>query len=180
MPPIWTILDSKEIQNCRVFHVIQERYRSPRTGREHDFFIIDSPDWVNVIPLTADGKVILIKQFRFGTKEISLEIPGGMIDAGDSPAQAASRELLEETGYIGDEPILLGKVHPNPAIQTNRCFTYLIQNAKFKNPPQPDSTEDIETELGPLAEIPRLIQEGQITHALVLIAFFWFLTGQKG
>jgi 8-oxo-dGTP pyrophosphatase MutT (NUDIX family) len=172
----WTLLDSKVLQSCRVFTLINERYRSPRTGQEHDFYFIDSPDWVNVIPLTADGKVILVKQYRFGTKEFSLEIPGGMLDEGDTPASAAGRELLEETGYAGDEPILLGTVHPNPAIHTNRCHTYLIKNAAFKNLPRQDSTEDIEVQSVPLSDIPQLIREGKITHALVIAAFYWYFS----
>jgi ADP-ribose pyrophosphatase len=170
----WTFLDSRIIQSCRVFRLKNERYRSPRTGQEHEFYLIDSPDWVNVIPLTPDGKVILVKQYRFGTQEFSLEIPGGMLDPEDTPAGAASRELLEETGYAGDEPILLGTVHPNPAIHTNRCYTYLIKNVTCQNPPCQDSTEDIEVQKAPLSEIAQLIRERKITHALVIAAFYWY------
>ena len=172
----WAFLTSKILQSCRVFTVRNERYRSPRTGQEHDFFLIDSPDWVNVIPLTGDGKVILVKQFRFGTKDFSLEIPGGMLDDGDTPAGAAARELLEETGFAGDEPDFLGSVHPNPALHTNRCYTYLVRNAAFQKSPEQDSTEDVEVEIVPLKDIPKLIQEGVITHALVIAAFYWYFS----
>lgn len=135
-----------------------------------------------MIPLTTDGRVILVKQYRMGTKDFSLEIPGGMLDEGDDPAGAAVRELLEETGYAGDEPILLGAVHPNPAIQTNRCYTYLIHNAVLKTSPKQDSTEDIEVQSAPLHDIPRLIRRGEITHALVIAAFYWYFSrkGYKG
>ena len=173
MAQSWTLLNSKALQSCRVFTMKVEHYRSPRTGGEYDFYLIDSPDWVNVIPLTADGEVVLVKQYRFGTREFSLEIPGGMLDPGDTPARAASRELLEETGYAGDEPVLLGKVHPNPAIHTNHCYTYLIKNVTYQRLPRQDSTEDIEVQKVPLSEIPRLILEGKITHALVIAAFYW-------
>ncbi len=169
----WTYLHSKVLQFGPVFTTKIEHYRSPRTGQVHDFYLIDSPDWVNVIPLTGDGKVILVRQYRFGTKEFSLEIPGGMLDPGDTPATAARRELLEETGCTGDEPILLGVVHPNPAIHTNRCYTYLVKNATYKSPPKQDSTEDIEVLRFPLSEIPRLIHDGKISHALVVAAFYW-------
>ena len=182
MAPPWMLLHSKLLQSCRVFDVKNVRYRSPRTGKDHDFFLIESPDWVNVIPLTPGGNVILVKQFRFGTKDFSLEIPGGMLDDGDTPSEAASRELLEETGYAGDKPVLIGTVHPNPAIHTNRCYTYLVKNAAFRNSPRQDSTEDIEVLSVPLREIPRLIHEGKITHALVIAAFYWYFTttGFKG
>jgi len=178
----WILLHSQVVQSRPVFTLKNELYRSPRTGREHEFYIIESPDWVNVIPLTADGKVILVNQHRFGTREFSLEIPGGMLDEGDTPELAARRELLEETGYGGEEPILLGMVHPNPAIHTNRCYTYLIKNAVLKNPPKQDSTEDIEVLSVPLSEIPGLIRDGKITHALVIAAFYWYFsnTGFQG
>jgi len=182
MSKVWIHLHSKVLQWCRVFTLREERYRSSRTGQEHDFYLIDSPDWVNVIPLTKDGQVILVKQYRFGTQDFSLEIPGGMLDSGDTPADAASRELLEETGYTGDEPILLGMVHPNPAIHTNRCYTYLIKNATFTNLPRQDSTEDVEVQSVPISEIPQLIRDGKITHALVIAAFYWYFSnkGFKG
>ena len=150
----WTFLESKILQSCRIFTMKEERYRSPRTGQVHDFYLLES-------------------------NEFSLEIPGGMLDPGDDPANAASRELLEETGYAGDEPLLLGVVHPNPAIHTNRCHTYLIKNATFMNLPQPDSSKDIEVQSIPLAEIPWPIGEGKITHALVIAAFYWFFSQQK-
>ena len=175
----WTWISSKILTACRIFTVKQEIYRSPRTDKEHEFYLLDSGDWVNVIPLTSDEKVILVKQFRFGTKDFSLEIPGGMLDDGEPPAQAARRELLEETGYAGDEPILLGMVHPNPAIHTNRCYSYLIRNVTFNHPPRQDSTEDIEAQIVPLAEIPRLIRDGQITHALVIAAFYWYFINSR-
>ena len=178
----WTRLSSKILNTCRIFTLKQEIQRSPRTGQAHEFFLLDSGDWVNVIPLTSDQKVILVNQFRFGTKDFSLEIPGGMLDSGDSPADAAKRELIEETGYGGSQPILLGVVHPNPAIHTNRCYTYLIENAVFQKQPEQDSTEDVEVEIIPLADIPKLIQDGVITHALVIAAFYWYFSniGFKG
>ena len=174
----WTFLHSKILYACRIFTLKKEGYRSPRTGKDHDFFLLDSADWVNIIPLTADGRVILVKQYRLGTKDFSLEIPGGMLNEGDDPAGAGARELLEETGYAGEEPILLGVVHPNPAMQTNRCYTYLINNVAFKTHPQLDSTEDIEVQSVPLTDIPRLIQEGKITHALVIAAFYWYYSNK--
>lgn len=179
MSPIWTFLYSRILYTCRIFSLKKEGYRSPRTGKDHEFYLLDSADWVNVIPLTPDGKTILVKQYRFGTRDFSLEIPGGMLDAGESPAGAAARELLEETGYKGEEPILLGMVHPNPAIQTNRCYTYLIKNVALQCPPQQDSTEDIEVQSASLADIPLLIREGKITHALVVAAFYWYFSNRS-
>ncbi len=170
----WKFVRAEKINSARVFDLLREEYISPKSGQKHDFYLINSGDWVNVIPLTPEQKVVLVKQYRFGIKDFSLEIPGGMIDPGDTPAQAAKRELLEETGYAGDEPMLLGMVHPNPAIHTNRCYTYLIKNVTYRQLSQQDSTEDIEVQTAPLSTIPHLIATGQITHALVIVAFYWF------
>jgi ADP-ribose pyrophosphatase len=172
----WTLLFSKIIQTCRVFSMREATYRSPRTGKEHNFYLIEAPDWVNIIALTAEDQVVLVKQYRFGTRDFCLEIPGGMLETEDSPEAAARRELAEETGYEGDPPVLLGVVHPNPAIQTNRCHTFLIRNAVRKHSPKMDATEDIEVQLMPLKKIPRLVADGKITHALVIAAFYWFFS----
>ncbi len=175
----WSLLKTIEIFACRIFTLKQDSYRSPRTGSAHDFYILDSPDWVNVIPLTPENEVILVRQYRLGTNQFSLEIPGGMVDPGESPAEAAQRELLEETGYAGDGAEPIGAVHPNPAIITNRCHTYLVRNVRRRTEPRQDSTEDIEVQSVPLSQIPALIREGRITHALVIAAFYWYFSGEE-
>jgi 8-oxo-dGTP pyrophosphatase MutT (NUDIX family) len=104
-----------------------------------------------------------------------LEVPGGMMEVqGETPEQAASRELIEETGYSPEECIYLGAVHPNPAIQNNLCHTFFAKNARPVQTQRLEGTEDIEVIEIPLREIPKKIQNGEITHALVLIAFFWY------
>jgi ADP-ribose pyrophosphatase len=167
----WQRIASTEGPSFRVFSIRTDRSVSPRTGKEHDFYIIESQDWVNVIPLTSDQQVVMIRQYRHGAMRVTLEIPGGLIDAGDSPAEAASRELREETGYEGERLSLLGRVNPNPALFGNRCYTFLAENVTQVSLPTPDQTEDIEVVLLPLADIPRLIREGQIDHAIVIQAF---------
>lgn len=171
----WEKLDSEEIANFRIFKMRRDKRRSPRTGAEHSFFVLESPDWVNVVPLTPDNQVVMIHQFRHGTAEVTLEIPGGMVDANDDdPAESVRRELLEETGYAAEEIIHIGTVHPNPAFLNNRCHTYLALNARWQQPPQFDGSEDIEVELVPLADVPELIGNGRITHALVVAAFYHY------
>lgn len=167
----WQRIASRQGASFRVFSVRTDRSISPRTGKEHDFYIIESQDWVNVIPLTSDQQVVMIRQYRHGAMGVTLEIPGGLIDAGDSPAEAASRELREETGYEGERLSLLGRVNPNPALFSNRCYTFLAENVRQVSIATPDQTEDIEVVLLPLADIPQLIREGQIDHAIVIQAF---------
>jgi len=175
MPPKpWKVVSSKRDKSYRVFSLRTDRAVSPRTGREHRFFILETPPWVNVIPLTRGNEVVLVRQFRHGIGDLSLEIPGGVLEDQDTPEEAARRELYEETGYSPLEMTLLGGVHPNPAIQNNLCYTFLAKDVFMAGAQQQDDMEDIEVLLLPLSQIPRLIREGKITHSLVLAAFYRF------
>ncbi len=167
----WKRIGSKPSRSFHVFSIRADTTISPRTGRKHDFYIIESNDWVNIIPLTADHKVVMIKQYRHGSREVTLEIPGGLAEAGDTPKKAAARELLEETGYQAKKWMKIGVVNPNPALFNNRCYTFLAQDIRRVSGPLPDQTEDIEVVLIPLKKIPELILRGKIDHAMVITAF---------
>jgi ADP-ribose pyrophosphatase len=147
--------------------------RSPRTGVARRIAVIDTFEWVNVVALTPERDVILVKQYRHGAAKVTLEIPGGIIDPGEDPAHAAARELREETGYSGGAPRFIGRVDPNPAILSNGCKTYLIEDCRKTDEIELDPGEDIEVTKIPLEEIPRAISDGRITHALVVCAFWW-------
>jgi 8-oxo-dGTP pyrophosphatase MutT (NUDIX family) len=175
MPPKkWKIISTTRDKSYRVFNLRTDRAVSPRTGKAHDFFILESSSWVNVIPLTPQKEVVLIRQYRHGTREVTLEIPGGLVEDGDTPVEAAERELFEETGWLPMEMIPLGSVHPNPAIQNNRCFTFLAKDVFLAGEQRLDEKEDIEVLCRPITAVPRLIKEGDITHSLVLAAFYRF------
>ncbi len=173
-PKLWNILSSTRDKSCRVFNLRTDHARSPRTGETHDFFIVESSDWVNVIPITPDKKVVLIEQYRHGVRDITLEIPGGMIEPHDTPLSAAGRELREETGYREEGLVSLGWVHPNPALQSNRCYSFVATNVVLDGRQELDDKEDIEVVLYPLSEIPGLIAGGAITNSLILAAFYRF------
>ncbi|VAW39722.1 ADP-ribose pyrophosphatase [hydrothermal vent metagenome] len=171
----WKNLSSEELADYHIFKLRRETRRSPRTGADHSFFVLQTPDWINVIPLTPAGKVVMIHQFRQGTSKVTLEIPGGMVDANESdPAEAARRELLEETGYAADELIHIGTVDPNPAFLDNQCHTYLALGVRWQQAPAFDGAEDIGVEEVALDEIAGLIGNGRITHALVVAAFYHY------
>jgi 8-oxo-dGTP pyrophosphatase MutT (NUDIX family) len=172
----WQSIRSQPGRSFRVFSIRTDTARSPRTGTEHDFYVIETGDWVNVIPLTSDRRVVMVKQYRHGSKQVTLEIPGGLVDPGDTPEGAASRELLEETGYEAEDLEQIGAVNPNPAIFNNRCYTFIARNVRKTGEPMPDQTEDIEVVLIPVADIPELIRKGEIDHAIVITAFYWYFS----
>ena len=178
-PSAWRRQESEHLADCRVFRVRRDRSENPRGGRVHDFYVIEAPDWINVVPLTDDGRVVLIEQYRHGAEEISLEIPGGMVDEGESPREAAGRELLEETGYAASEIIYLGKTRPNPAIQDNWIHTFLARGVEFRHEPTFDGTEHTVVRLVPVERIPSLIAEGKINHSLVVVGFHWLSLYEK-
>jgi 8-oxo-dGTP pyrophosphatase MutT (NUDIX family) len=177
--PAWSVRDSRQLADCRVFQLRQNSCASPVDGREHDFFVIEAPDWINIIPLTSDKHVVMIEQFRHGTGEVTLEIPGGMVDEGETPGVAALRELLEETGYSAREALFLGKTRPNPAIQNNWIHTFVAPDVSFQSSPVFDSAEHTTVRLVPLADVPALIASGVITHSLVVMGFYWLWLWQQ-
>ncbi len=170
----WKLIESKFFGSFKIFDLKVERFLSPRTNKEYDFYVIESNNWVNIIPITKDEQVVFIKQFRHGTKSITLEIPGGIVEDYDDPKSAAIRELEEETGYTSNDVEFLGKVHPNPAFLNNWCYTYLAKDVKKISAQRLEEQEDIEVTLIPLSEVKDLILSEKITHSLVVSAFLFF------
>lgn len=178
---MWERTGSELVADCRVFRVRRDLNRNPRDRRTHDFYVLEAPDWVNIIPITINQEVVLIEQYRHGVDAVTLEIPGGIVDPGETAREAGLRELFEETGYQADEAIYLGKTHPNPAIQDNWVHTYLAPNARYVGAPAVhDPTEQTLVKLVPLAEVPHLIAAGAITHSLVVVGFHWLTLYNHG
>lgn len=167
----WTLESSDDIANAGIFTLRSETWRSPRDCVSYPFSVIDSHDWVNIIALTDDQQVVMVRQFRVGNRKVTLEIPGGGVELGEDPLHGAQRELAEETGFVAPRWTALGWCEPNPAMQNNRCHAYLAEGAYRAAEPSPDGREDLEVELVPLVEIPRLIWSGEISHVLVAHAF---------
>ena len=174
MPREWQYLQSRRERRLSIFALRTDTAVSPRTGEAHDFHILESPPWVNILPLTEEDKVVLVRQQRHGIREATLELPGGLVEAGDTPREAALREMREESGYEPGTVSHLGSIHPNPAFLDNQCHMYLCRDAVPTGQQNLDEKEDIRVETRPLEEIPGLITDGTITHSLVLCAFFYF------
>lgn len=159
----------------RVFGVREEYYHHPSRAGERSFFVIEAPDWCNVIAVTPTDEIVMIRQFRPGVRGVRLEIPGGVIEADEDPARAAVRELREETGFEGAAPELICVTEPNPALQSNRCWSYLVRDARPTGRLEPDHDEVIETVLLPGAELERVVREGELSHALLLVPVLRYL-----
>ncbi len=173
----WKIHSTKEILSTPIFDVHVDSSECPRTGRRGDFYKFKFGNWVNIVAVTAENEMVMIRQYRHGNRKLELEIPGGLIDSTDpDPVFAGQRELLEETGYSGRNPRIIGVVNPNPALQDNNCYTVLVENAEKLSETAMEDCEDIETELVPVEKVLKLVKYGKITHGLVLNALmFYFL-----
>jgi ADP-ribose pyrophosphatase len=171
----WDKISSQPLGDFKIFRLRSDRAISPRTRQPHDFIVMDSANWVNVVAVTPDQQLVMIEQFRHGSSTIELEIPGGMIDPHDpSPEAGGIRELREETGYAGENPRIIGKLFPNPAIMSNTCFTVLLENCRRIHPVEFDHGEDLITRLVPLSEISELVATGKIRHSLVVAGLYYF------
>lgn len=177
----WKKISSRPLGDFRIFTVRADKKISPRTKKEHEFFIIDAVNWVNVIALTPDQQVVMVEQYRHGSNTVELEIPGGMMDAQDgSPVISGQRELREETGYEGANARVIGDVWANPAIMSNICYTVMVENCRCVHPLEWDHAEELITRLVPIAEVPELVATGKIRHPLVVVALYHFELLQRG
>ena len=136
----------------------------------HDALTFAMRDWVSIVPVASDGNFVFVRQYRHGIDASTLEVPGGIIDEGQMPDEAALRELREETGYGGGRLTRLGATRPNPALQDNWHHMFLLVGAERLGDPHFDSGEHCEVVLLTREEIRNCIRNGDITHALVLLA----------
>jgi ADP-ribose pyrophosphatase len=173
-PARWERGGEHLLASTRILDLASVHYRHLARGTGRDYVVAHAPDWVNVVAVTPERSLVLVRQFRFGAGEYSLEIPGGVIEAGEEPLAAGLRELSEETGFGGGAARILGSVHPNPAIMDNRCHFVLVEGAVPTSPMKWDQDEEIEVSTAPVEEVLAWARSGLITHSLTVAALMLF------
>ena len=166
----WKVIDREVGFKAQIFRYLKIKSESPSNGQVGNFDVVQCLNWVNVIAITEDQKIVLIKQYRHGTEEVTVEIPGGAVNIGEDPRIGAERELREETGYTSASWSHLGRVAANPAFMSNYCDTYLALDAKLTHPQEFDPFEEIEVYLKNKNELIEMVRSGEINHSIVIAA----------
>lgn len=170
----WRILKQKEILSSKVIKLMQVEAVSPDGAKHGHFDKALCADWVNILALTPDNQVIIIRQYRVGTDAVTIEIPGGAIHSGEDPLLAAQRELAEESGVVAKEWMLLGSSEVNPAFMNNRSYYYLASGAQRTQKQNLDPLEVIDVDQVPWEKFLAMLQSGEIAHSLIhaCVAFY--------
>ncbi|MFT5052042.1 MAG: ADP-ribose pyrophosphatase [Chlamydiales bacterium] len=169
-PRVWKKLGSKTPPTLHLFQPRWDRMENPRTGEVMPRLVLETPEWVNVVPITPTGEIVCVRQYRFGCAALKTEIPGGVVDPGEEPLVAARRELREETGYTAEDWTYLGRVEPNSAFLDNHCHHFLARGVRETEPQELDSGEDIQVLKLTHPELIAQVASGEIDHALVITA----------
>jgi len=171
----WQINNSEMIHDCRIFKVCRDHVTFQGRNEPRDFYVLDCQDWCNVVAVLPDGRFLLVKQYRHGIRDVTIEFPAGLIDSGDAdPSAAGLRELKEETGYQAGKVQTIGKVRTNPAFINNWCHVILAADLQKVSESQLDPYEDIELIIATEKDINQMIQKGEINHTLSLSAWKFY------
>lgn len=171
----WKLLKDKKLFETPIFSLHEKTVITAEGPAAHPFYVLNAPEWINVIALTPDDEIILVEQYRIGVDEITLELPGGMVDSGETPVEAAKRELLEETGFSSDEWTESGKVSSNPAIMNNFTHLYVARNCVQSSGQRLDGHEDIDVHTMPMERFLDLVKNGTVHHTIVVAAVAQYL-----
>lgn len=173
----WSIVKENKEYTTPIFDLLKRTMKldAKEEFLQGEFYILDAPEWINVIALTPKEEILLVEQYRYGTREPTLEIPGGMVDKGENPLDGAKRELLEETGYRSESWKSLGKVSSNPAIMTNYTHMYLAKECVFEGAENPDTHERINVHKIQMDDFLNLVKDGTVHHAIVVAAVAKYL-----
>ena len=174
----WTLKKSTITYTSKPFTVLEKRYEK-KDGSNFTANVLKTPNWANIIGLNEKNEILLIKQFRFGTDGVECEIPGGVLELGETPLEGAKREFEEETGYKSNDWVQIGVVDQNPAIQTGKCYSFLAKNIKPSGTLNWDPDEEIEYMFESREEVEKNIKNGIITNTYIIAAFYWLALHEK-
>ena len=161
--------------------IVSSRHIHPRfrldtvelaNGKTFEPMVFEFRSWANVLAITKNNEVVLVKQYRHGVQENLLELPGGVVDEGEDPLEGARRELMEETGYLAKNIVEVGRIYPNPAIQHNTLFCYVATDVEKVGVQHLDEAEEIEVHLVPLDDLVEMVRRGEFRHALHVAVLF--------
>lgn len=175
----WTLQKTEQKLHTKPFDVLAKEYLKPDQKTPFIASVLKCPNWANIIAIDAQQRFLLIRQYRFGTDRFEVEIPGGVLEIGEDPLEGAKRELREETGFIGEKWCQIGIVDANPAIMTNKCYSFLVEDVQSTGQTEFDEDEDIEFFFATPVEVQKFIEEGQITNAYIIAAFYWYFYHSK-
>jgi 8-oxo-dGTP pyrophosphatase MutT (NUDIX family) len=178
-PRKWKCEKEELVFSCHVYSIYKRFYRHP-DGRQGDFFTAKCHDWVQVIPLTANNELVMVRQYRFGIGDLSWEFPGGVLNPGEDALVGGMRELEEETGFCGENPKILGKLHPNPALQSNTVHFMLLENCRQVKPINWDEFEELQVKTFPIKDVMKMVENGEISHGITVNALFYLLMMRRG
>jgi 8-oxo-dGTP pyrophosphatase MutT (NUDIX family) len=178
----WTEISRERMYKTPIFDVCTT-YRKSSDGKTAAFTLLECGDWVNIVPLLKNGAgedcFLMVRQYRQGSRSLTLEFPGGLVDPGEDPRVAAERELREETGYEAGTVFLAGEINPNPAFMANRCSTFIAADLRKTAAQDLDENELVDYELVPVAEPEKHMGCGVYNHAIMVVAFFWYEKWKK-
>lgn len=160
----WTCVKSESGPNLKLFKARFDHMLNPRNDQTERMIILESPDSVNVVPITQEGKIIFVRQYRFGIEEYTLELPGGIVDPGEDHGIAAQRELQEETGYSSKQWSYLGKVASNPVFMDSYIHHWVAKDAALTHEVTLDAGEDVEWMALSIDEVKKKLMKGDFQH----------------
>ena len=178
--PKWEVIKDTKVFETPIFTLHKRKVLPDRNDTPGDFYVLEAPEWINVIALTPELNIVLVEQYRHGIDETTLEIPGGMVDPGEKPLEAAKRELAEETGYSASRWSLLGKSSSNPAILSNFTHLYLAEDCEKTQAQKTEGSEDIAVHTMALNTFLEFVRNGNVHHSIVLSAVTQLLLQKPG
>lgn len=168
----WKVLGSEYLFRQPWLTVRRDHVKLPSGVEMPDYYVLEYPEWVNIIATTPDGLMLLVRQYRHGLQWTGYELCAGVVDQGETPIEAARRELLEETGYAGGQWSELTVLSPNPTSCSNLCHCFIAEGVTQVAPPSQEATEDITSHLFSPGEVLELLRSDMIRQALMSAALW--------